>query len=270
MARIYYGIGRGFYSKIGFTPSFPRYKVDFIRPPFGIPESQFVRDIAAENNTPMPFSNEGTLQFVALEDVDFNLSAYYQTLEDFTSYFRAHDGIEFRDLQGRLEAAGWNIEDFASLLSAYYENMDDDIGLDLVTWGTHYDDQKIPLAAWLQRFENISADLEARYEGFSTGRAFLEAAAFVLRDMRTWLAANGQLVSSLPCPLSAAGEAFKSLDLYLSVTDGVILHNLALYLSVTDGVVQKDLGLILQAIGSVPVFRSITAQRISSVVFEVA
>ncbi|SPD72557.1 hypothetical protein PITCH_A140037 [uncultured Desulfobacterium sp.] len=219
---------------------------------------------------PSGFSAPDTAWSTELVDTSLDLAAYYQHFDDLKSFLRAHDGVELYDFQSKLEAAGWNIEDFASFLSAYYENMDDDIGLNIITWGTHYDDQKIPLAAWLQRFENISAELEARYEGFSNGRAFLEAAAFMFKNFKTWMTAYGQSLASLPSPLWAGKAVFKNLDLYLSATDGLILCNLALFLSTTNGIVQKDLGVALQVIGSVPVFRSITAQRISSVVSEVA
>lgn len=59
----FYGIGKGFNSKTGFTsPSNPRsYYVEFIRPPFTVSGSQLVRNIVGgANDHPMPFGDEGT------------------------------------------------------------------------------------------------------------------------------------------------------------------------------------------------------------------
>lgn len=205
-----------------------------------------------------------------LEDASLDLSAYYRGQSDFSSFLRAHDGIELHDLQARLEAAGWNIEDFTVFLSAYYESMDNNAGMDLNTWGTHYDDPKLPLAAWLQRFENISAGLEARYQGLSNWRAFMEAAAFAFEDYRMWLAANGQAVMALAAWLEAGRATLKNLGLFLHVTDGTVLHDLGCFLFTDSGLIQKDMAMYLRAISSVPVFGSVVAQRVSAVVSEVS
>jgi hypothetical protein len=204
-----------------------------------------------------------------LEDASLDLSAYYRGQSDFSSFLRAHDGLELLDLQGRLEAAGWNIEDLAGFLSAYYESMDD-AGMDLATWGTHYDDPKLILAAWFQHLENIRAALEARYEGFSSGKARLEAAAFAFKNLRTWLAANGQAVVSMAARLGAGKAAFRSLELFLYVTNGIVLNNLGCFLFADSGLVQRDMSMFLRVVSSVPVFSSVVAQRVSAVVSEVS
>jgi len=203
-----------------------------------------------------------------LEDTSLDLAAYYQHFDNLKSFLRAHDGIEFRDLQGSLEAAGWNIEDFVSFLSAYYESLNDDAGMDLTTWGTHYDDSSIPLAAWLQHLEDISANLEARYQGFSNWQAFLEAAAFAFKDLRAFFSANGQAMTSLAAWLGAGRASFRNLDLFLYVTNGIVLNNLGCFLFADSGLVQNDMAMFLRVISSVPVFGSVVAQRVSAVVSE--
>lgn len=65
MARLFYGLGRGFKNKSGFTDSDnPKsFNTEIVRPPFSINGSQFIRDTAALNDTPMPFGAEGNVDY---------------------------------------------------------------------------------------------------------------------------------------------------------------------------------------------------------------
>lgn len=204
-----------------------------------------------------------------LEDASLDLAAYYRGMDDLGSFLRAHDGIELHDLLGKLEAAAWNIEDLAGFLSAYYEGMDD-AGMDLDTWGTHYDDLKAFLSAWFQHLEDMGIDLETWATGYANGKTFMWAAAFAFKDLQTWLAANAQALASLGARLETGKHAFGNLELFLSATDGIVLNNMGCFLYAGSGIVQNDLGCFLRAISSLPVFGSTIAQRVSSVVSEVA
>lgn len=70
-----------------------------------------------------------------LEDVSLDLSAYYQSLEDFGTWLRAHDGLEFEDLVSQLEAAGWTTEDLSTYITAWYQSLED-AGLSLEMWAS--------------------------------------------------------------------------------------------------------------------------------------
>jgi len=64
---MFYGIGKGFQSKLGFTNPVDAhsYVVSFIRPPFTVSGSQFIRNIPGDaNDYPMPFGDEGTYFYV--------------------------------------------------------------------------------------------------------------------------------------------------------------------------------------------------------------
>lgn len=66
MARLFYGTGRGFKSKYGFTfdEVTKSYNAEFVRPPFSVNGSQFIRETSAVTDTPMPFGNEGTYDII--------------------------------------------------------------------------------------------------------------------------------------------------------------------------------------------------------------
>jgi len=108
----------------------------------------------------------------------------------------------------------------------------------------------------------------------------MEATGDLAGDFETWatqykdLSAGfdlkGQSIESLMSRFETAKAKYKNLAAFLSVTDGSVLKDLAAFFSVTDGSTLTNMGLHLKAIQSVPAFRSITAQRVSSVVHEVS
>jgi len=162
-----------------------------------------------------------------IEDASLDLSTYGRSLENLQSYFRAHDGIELRDLQATLEAFGLSTEDFSTLLIAALESTGD-FAANFETWATQYKD--------------LAGDFDAK----------------------------GQNIESMMSRFETARAEYKNLATFFSVTDGSVLNDLTAFLSVTDGSTLKNLGLYLKAVQSVPAFRSITAQRVSSVVHEVS
>ena len=216
---------------------------------------------------PSGFSALGAL--TELEDASLNLEVMGQGLEDLSSFLRAHDGVELHDFQAVLEAQGWRLEDLASFLSAYHESMDD-ADMDLQTWGTHYDDMKQQLAAWHQHMEDMKSSFETWATKYDDAKAFLEAAGWHIEDLGTWLSTYGQEVSHLSAWLHAAKDVLKDLAMFLYAASGEVLGDLGCFLYAGDGEIKTDLGLKLHVISSVPVFKSTTAQRVSSVVSEVA
>ena len=205
-----------------------------------------------------------------LEDASLDLAAYYQQRQDLASFLRAHDGVELHDLAAKLDAAGWSIEDLAAFLSAYYQEMED-LGMDLTAWGTRYDDLKSSLAVY---FQSLLGDMKAGLETWGTryddAILDLETWATRYRDLASVLDVKGQNLESLMAYFEAAGAKSKDLAAFLSATDGAVLRDIAALLSVTDGLTTRDFGLYLKAVRGVPAFRSITAQRVSSVVHEVS
>lgn len=219
-----------------------------------------VSEIEAYGTEPSPETH--------LEDASLDLAAYYRKSEDLASFLRAHDGIELHDLTARLEAADWSVEDLGAFLSAYYEELQD-AGMDLSARGTHYDDLKSFLAAHFQEIEDFKSSLETWATGYADHRTRLEAADWSTEDLTQWLCARGLQLSSLGVFLRAVKHGFRNLAAFLSVTDGIVLNDLGCVLEATDGAVTKDLGLYLKVIQSIPAFRSVTAQKVSSVVHEV-
>jgi len=176
----------------------------------------------------------------------------------------------------------------------------------IITWGeeeaggsTYIEDASLDLSAYSRALENLQSylrahngielrDLTTTLEAFSLGTedfstlliAALESTGDFAANFETWATqyknlagtfdVKGQAVESLMSFLETARAEYKSLAAFLSVTDGSILNDLCAFFSVTDGSTLKNLGLYLKAVQSVPAFRSITAQRVSSVVHEVS
>lgn len=163
---------------------------------------------------------------VALEDSSLDLAAYYQRLENFVSFLRAHDGEEL-----------W---DFPAELASYHETMEN-----LEAWLAALLQQETDLPSWLAAYpesmsKNLSADLDVKARAFEFLMAGLQAAKAGLGNLAT----------------------------ILTAADGSVLDNMAAFLAATDGTTMTDFGLYLKAIQSIPAFRSVTAQRVSSVIHE--
>jgi len=137
------------------------------------------------------------------------------------------------------ECGTWR--DMKAFLTAYFESIAD-VAAFLETWGTHYDD-------------------------FA---AALRAVLTVYKDLPAWLAAYGQSLSSLAMVFRAGAEKRRDLAAFFCATDGIITGDFAACFVVTDGTVKTDLGLYLRVVAGIPAFRTITAQKVSSVVHEVS
>jgi len=204
-----------------------------------------------------------------LEDASLDLSVYYQSREDLASLLRAHDGIELHDLAAKLESAGWSIEDLAGFLSAYYQEMED-TGMDLIAWGTHYHDLKSFVAAYFQQLVgDMKAGLETWATRYDDAVMDLEASAIRYNDAITGLIAYGQEIGDFGAGLQAALDSLYDFGAVLAATDGSVLKNLGVFLYATDGEVKHDAALILGVVSETPAFRTVTAQRVASIVHEV-
>jgi hypothetical protein len=149
------------------------------------------------------FVQEGTTT-TELEDAAFELSAYYQALDDLTAWLRAHDGQEFDDIAGYLvawatafddqgaylEAQNAFTENLFAWLSAVPEDREDFIGL-LAALGTDYSDSKCDFIVAASIFESLSA-----YLATTDGSVLADLASYmtatdgsVLADNTMWLSA---------------------------------------------------------------------------------
>jgi len=175
-----------------------------------------------------------------------------------------------------------NINSFGSEENCAYL---EDASLNLSTYGSSLEN----LQAFLRAHDGVETrDLQAILEAFNLSTddfstllmTVMEATADLAGDFETWatqykdLSAGfdlkGQSIESLMSRFETAKAKYKNLAAFLSVTDGSVLKDLAAFFSVTDGSTLTNMGLHLKAIQSVPAFRSITAQRVSSVVHEVS
>jgi len=212
------------------------------------------------------FEATGTTE---LEDASLDFAAYYQKRQDLLTFLRAHDGIELHDLTAKLEAAGWSIEDLAAFLSAYYQEIED-LGMDLTTWGTHYDDLKSSLAVYFQQLvDDMKAGLETWATKYDDAMVDLEASAIRYNDAMTGLIAYAREIGDFGAGLQAALDSLYDCALVLAATDGDVLKNLGVFLYTTDGEVKHDAALVLRVVSGTPAFRTITAQRVASIVHEV-
>ena len=190
---------------------------------------------------------------------------------------------EFRISKG---IARW-VSNFTLPTEEYSQNqvMMADASLDLSAYGRALEN----LQAFLRAHDRVELhDLQATLEAFSLSTedfstlliAALESTEDFTVNFETWATqykdlagdfdVKGQSIESLMSRFETAKAKYKNLAAVLSVTDGSVLKDLAAFLSVTDGSALANLGLYLKAVQSVPAFRSIIAQRVSSVVHEVS
>jgi len=162
------------------------------------------------------------------------------------------------------------LEDISLDLAAYYQKQEDLASFLRAHDGVEFRDLLSQLAAFLQTTEDLPVELSAYYEELKDLGVYLETWATQYKDLAGDFDAKGQSIESLMSRFETAKSKYKNLATFLSVTDGITLKSLAAFLSVTDGSVLNNLGLYLKAVQSVPAFRSITAQRVSSVVHEVS
>ncbi len=162
------------------------------------------------------------------------------------------------------------LQDASLDLSAYGRNLENLQAFLRAHDGIELHDIQAALAAYSLSEEDFAGWLGAFFEDKSDLGAILETWATQYKDLAGDFDAKGQSVESLMSRFETAKAKYKNLAAFLSVTGGDVLKDLAAFLSVTDGSILKSMGLELKAIHCVPAFRSITAQRVSSVIQEVS
>jgi hypothetical protein len=121
---------------------------------------------------------------------------------------------------------------------------------------TELEDACLYLSTLGQGIEDLHLLLQA-HDGGATG------------DFAAFLGALGQYLEDVAAELTAAALEYGDLAMILEAASSTVLDNLAMYLSATDGTVTSDMGLQLSALRLSPAFKSITAQRLTSVISEV-
>jgi len=161
------------------------------------------------------------------------------------------------------------MEDASLDLAAYYRGQSDLQTLLRAHDGIEYRDLSAQLATFNLSVEDFTAFLSAYHQHMDDASLDLITWGERQSDLKSFLAAISQQISSFPLHLWASRETMHNLALYLAATGGITLRDLGCYLSATDGVVARDLGLYLRVVSQAPLFKTMTAQRISSVVSEV-
>jgi hypothetical protein len=90
------------------------------------------------------------------------------------------------------------------------------------------------------------------------------------KSMMMWLAAQAIGKQDLRAAFGVIAQKFCSLAVMLAAADALLTQNLAASLAATDGLVIHDAGLALDAVIEPPAFRTVTAQRVASIVHEVS
>jgi hypothetical protein len=184
------------------------------------------------------------------------LTGYYDdslTIFDVSDYV----SLEFlEDASLNLSTYGLKLDNFQAFLRAHD--------------GVELHDLETALAAYNLREEDFAGWLGAYLEGKADFGTTLETWATQYKNLATDFDVKGQSIESLMSCLKTVKTKYKNLAVLLSAMDGTVLKDLAAFFSVTDGSALKDMGLYLKVIQSIPAFRSITAQRVSSIVHEVS
>jgi len=162
------------------------------------------------------------------------------------------------------------IEDASLDLSVYGRQVDDFQSFLRAHDGIELHDLQAALEVFGLSKEDFPASLIAAHQSTDDLGTGFEAWATKYRELAGVFDAKGQRVENLPSQFWTAKAGCRDLASYLEVVDGTIMRNLSAYLAASDGLSVRDFGLYLKAIRSVPAFRSITAQRVSSVVHEVS
>ena len=171
---------------------------------------------------------------------------------------------------GIYSVGGVSLEDVRLNLSAFHQDLSD-----LSTWlrahdGLEFEDLPALLAAFLQDTDDLPAHLSAGYQDLEGIMLNLQTWAWSIDDVRTALETQGLSLSDLPAAFVAGGWGLGDIMTFLTATDAIVRKDLTALLWATDGIITDDFSVYLSAIGLVPAFRSITAQRLTSVVTEVA
>lgn len=163
------------------------------------------------------------------------------------------------------------LEDASLDLAALAQDLRDLLSALEITDGTVLSDllTRLELAA-LFLDSDLSADLAAYFQSMDSVPTLLSLAAEGLKDALLNLAAHGLSLSDAALILQLAKLLQVDVKTALEVAGATIVRDMLLDLVLSNGYSLNDLGLQLSVMKEAPSFRSIVAQRLSSIVSEVA
>lgn len=135
------------------------------------------------------------------------------------------------------------------------------------TWSL--EDAGLDLSAYYQSLEDVATALAAAGYSKEDVRTLLHAAVLDFSDAPISLSAQGESREDLSAALLAAGYSKEDVLLSLSAVSSTVLIDMAMRLEATDGLTLNDISLSLSAIKRAPSFRSVIAQRVTSILQEV-
>lgn len=196
------------------------------------------------------------------------LSAYNQAIEDIISFLRAHDGLEFQDLNSFMVAAEWTTDDLVLNLLAYLQVLEDQ-RTEFRTWGTGYEDLKSALYAYFLAVEDVSCDLQTLATGYENFKNHLKVVATGYVDFKTYLEAYSSSIHDKAISLKVAKQLMKDFKTGFEAVSNIILRDSKLYLEVTSGLWMRNMRCKFVVSKRIPSFKSLYAQRLTAVVIEV-
>lgn len=144
-----------------------------------------------------------------------------------------------------------------------------DMAMDIKAWQEKTDN--IPLdihvAAWAA--EDTKLDIHAAYQALADIPLNIDTLGLILKDHKLDISAGSLGIKDVPLNIQLSKEQLKNalLDIYLS--DGIITQNALLDIVLGDGNNITDMGMDLMTIQTLPVFKSVYAMNLNSVIKEV-
>jgi hypothetical protein len=163
------------------------------------------------------------------------------------------------------------LEDVSLDLAAMAQDLRDLLSALEITDGTVLSDllTRFDLAA-LSLDSDLKTELAAYFQSIDSASTFLSLSAEGLKDALLTLAAHGLSLSDAALILQLAKVLQVDVKTVLEVAAATIMRDMMLDLVLSNGYSLNDLGLCLSVMKEAPSFRSIVAQRLSSIVSEVA
>ncbi len=162
------------------------------------------------------------------------------------------------------------IEDFSLDLSAYYQARNDLMAILEASDGTVIHDLKTFLKTYGRSIHDLPAVLAAYFQDRQDLAAHLKTLATGRQDLAAVLRALGMGREDLGVNAKTLAWTGRDFVMALSAVRPLVFHDLAMALSATDGTIMNDLTMSLAAIKKAPQYKSVVAQRISSVISEVS
>ncbi len=163
--------------------------------------------------------------------------------------------IAFEDASLDLNLVGMSVDDILAALE--------------ITDGTAFRDAVMSLLAATQDRQDVALLLGASNQGRNDAALSMLLAAMGLRDARVEFSVWGASREALALLFTLAKLARSSAHLSLVVDRGLKFADAGLELWLGDGRGSNDAAMALMAIKPVPAFKSVVAQRVSSVAMEV-